>query len=114
MLVVKQRIGGQYNLPAGTHDSDESAQCTAHRETWEETGINIQVGKLLHVFDNGFRLYSCQPVDHIPGPGNTLKIPMQGQQEITEALWIKPEDIESSQWRYPEQLPTILRLFEKM
>lgn len=114
LLIVKQRTNGQWNIPAGSGKDNESAQCTAHRETWEESGLDVQVGRLLEVFDNNFRLYECHAVDRKLDPTQALKTPLQGRMEISAARWIRPEDIEKKHWRYARQLPTIRRLFDEM
>jgi len=59
LLVIIHRLNNKLGIPGGTNKTDESAQCTAHRETWEETGYSVTVGKELQVFNNGFHLYHC-------------------------------------------------------
>ena len=47
-------MGGTYGPPGGSVDKNESAQCAAERETWEETGVQVSAGELAAEFDNGF------------------------------------------------------------
>lgn len=54
-----QGLNGRLSLPGGSSEPGESAQCTAFRETWEETGLQLQPRELLEVFDTGFHLYRC-------------------------------------------------------
>ena len=59
ILVVESRRGG-VSPPGGKSLPGESAQCTAHRETFEETGLDLIPRQLIHVFDTGFHLYFCE------------------------------------------------------
>ena len=63
MLVVRHRFGGKLGVPAGRATSGENAQCVAHRETWEETGVDVVVHGLLRRFGNGF-VYARYTVRH--------------------------------------------------
>lgn len=112
--MVKQRFTGRYSLPGGHSKGRESAQCTAHRETWEESGLNVQVGPLLGVFGEEFRLYECWPAD--PGYiiGSTNKIPAVGMIEVTGAHWVVPSALKLKEWRYPEDAEWTLELFNRI
>ena len=44
MLVVRLRSTGRLDNPGGTHESGETARSTARRETWEEAGLEVEVG----------------------------------------------------------------------
>src|SRR3989338_755980 len=41
ILMPKHKKSGTWNLPGGTTEPNETAPCTAHRETWEETGFDV-------------------------------------------------------------------------
>ena len=45
VLLITHRWGGKLGVPGGTREADELAQCTAHRETLEETGLAVTVGR---------------------------------------------------------------------
>ena len=57
MLTVRHLRTGKLGLPGGKPKEQESAQCTAHRETWEETGIDVRVGRLLKNFNDNYYLF---------------------------------------------------------
>ncbi len=88
---------GKLSVPGGSSDGAESPACTAHRETWEETGLDIRPGELVRVFDNGFHLYHCALHD---GSG---KINPPLRFEIQQALWLAPENFDDYPWRFPDQ-----------
>lgn len=62
-LFVKQAIGRKLSLPGGTKKPNETAPCTAARETFEETGIDVIVKKQLKKLNNSFIVYQCQPIN---------------------------------------------------
>lgn len=103
VLVVDSRRGG-LTPPGGKAQSGESAQCAAHRETWEETGLDLLPGQLVHVFDTGFHLYHCQ-IHARSGPiaANAL--------EVKRGFWLAVEDFGKVQWRYPGQGEVLAALF---
>ncbi len=114
MLMVRDRLSGKLGFPAGMARPGEAAQCTAHRETWEEAGLDVEVGRLLRVFDNGFRLYSCSPADPAVRPGVTVGVPDWAWAEVSEIGWIDPEALFADDWRYPEQWQDVLTQFRKL
>lgn len=54
-VVVVRRAGeplkGQWSIPGGLIETGETLQAAVVRETKEETGLTVQVGELLEVFD---------------------------------------------------------------
>lgn len=95
VLLVEMHTG-KLSPPGGKARAGESAQCAAHRETWEETGLDLMPDRLLQVFDTGFHLYSCgfyrnyDPLNVWPS-------------EVKQALWVPLEEMESKQWRFAGQ-----------
>lgn len=112
LLLLRHR-NGKLGPPAGTFNKGEAAQCTAHRETWEESGLEVNVGALLHQFENGFRLYHCQTQVPVNISGDK-KIPEIGQSEIEDLLWLQPEQILASELRFPAQRQQLVELFNKV
>jgi len=110
-LLVVEHHNGRLGFPAGTGDRNESAQCTAHRETWEETGLDVEVGALLRSFDNGFRLYACHTTQVA---GEAVSRPWQVWREIRSVHWLDPASITADRWRYPEQWPQVRLLFDTL
>jgi len=92
LLVVRtSKTGGMIGPPAGKMvSSDKSAQYTAHRETWEETGFNVLVGKLMIDMNGEFYLFQCNVID---GPkqkkNGRFPIPKPERKKITEIFLIE-------------------------
>lgn len=102
VLLTVERTG-RVSLPGGTQARGESAQCTAFRETWEETGIRVTVGPLLKQFDNGFRLFRCDA-----GAIDTALTPVPGRpMETPAALWLTAQQLDHYPWRFPAQRPMV-------
>ena len=95
MLVVDSR-GGGLTPPGGKSREGESAQCTAHRETLEEIGLDLIPRELIWVFDTGFHLYSCE----IHAQSGFLDPELM---EVRRGLWLDVSQFESVKWRYEGQ-----------
>lgn len=102
-LLLVKIMGGTYGPPGGSVDKNESAQCAAERETWEETGVQVIAGDLAVEFDNGFHLYWCEAVS-----GREIEI--SRPLEIQHADWFAPELFRHLKWRYANQADIIQTL----
>ena len=116
MLIVRHQKTGKLSPPAGTAKKGETAQCTAHRETREETGVEVTVGKLLKEFDSQFYLFHCTVVNQavIRIPEDRLAVPSDRTDEIDEVFFIDPLVLSNDSWRFPEQLPDIRVAFQSI
>ena len=64
VVLVQDYLTRTLSLPGGYIDSDETFQAAAKRETYEETGINVDVGEQLDIDDNRV-VFACQPKESI-------------------------------------------------
>jgi len=96
-LLLVQGMNGKVSLPGGSSKPGESAQCTAFRETWEETGLRLQPRELLRVFNTGFHLYRCEG-DEFSG-----EIDPPPRFEIRDAFYSGAEQFEKYAWRFEDQ-----------
>ena len=96
-LLLVQGLNGKVSLPGGSSKSGESAQCTAFRETWEETGLRLQPRELLRVFNTGFHLYRCEPgalSGEIDPPLNF---------EVRAAFYLPADQFDKYDWRFEDE-----------
>lgn len=109
VLMAKHRKKDKWNLPGGTYEPGESAQCAAQRETWEEVGVKVEIGELVTRFKNGFYLYRC----HLNAGEyrSQYAVPESGVKEVTAIEWIDPSTLSPADWRYPERWPKEQQLF---
>ena len=56
VLLTRRADNGQWCLPSGGVEPGESITEACERETWEETGIKVQVGRLTSIFSSPDRL----------------------------------------------------------
>ena len=113
VLVIRHRLGGQLGIPGGAAAPGESAQCTAHRETWEETGLDVRVGRFLGRLDTGFLVYQCD-AGAPPPRARQLAVPPAALAEVTGIFWADPADLRAGDWRFPDQLPAIRAMLESL
>lgn len=92
-----QGLNGKISLPGGSSKPGESAQCTAFRETWEETGLRLQPRELLEVFDTGFHLYRCEH-DALSGV-----IDPPPRIEVRAAFYLPADRFHTYDWRFEDQ-----------
>ena len=97
-LLVAKAHNGLVSIPGGSGNTNEPSHCTAHRETWEETGLDTRPKKLMRVFDNGFHLYRCR-WSGTQQVQNSVPFFL----EIDQVFWIEEEDFDHHKWRFPEQ-----------
>ena len=106
LLLVEMRTGGM-SPPGGSSRPGESTQCTAHRETWEETGLDLMPGRLLDVFDTGFHLYHCQYYRNFD--------PLVARQTaVKRALWLPLQELDRVPGRFAGQGPVLRSLAEQV
>jgi 8-oxo-dGTP diphosphatase len=89
----------QWSIPGGTLELGESIQEGVRRELLEETGIEVQVGELIEVFDRIFRdeagniQYHFVIVDYLCKKISGEAHPAS---DVTDTAWVREEDL----WNY--------------
>ena len=111
LLVVKHRLSGKYDIPAGQGLTNETAACTAHRETFEETGLNVEVTALISQSATGLQFFSCQKHQGFNAPNSAPPVPFWSSHEISHVEWIDPYSITSKDWRFADQLVEVRAAF---
>nr|WP_136250444.1 hypothetical protein [Ningiella ruwaisensis] len=117
-LLVIKRPSGLYDLPysekismsAEKPDLNISSQCKAHQAMWEQTGLNVEVGKKLSTQKNGTILFACSlPNDAAGFDGSETDIPAPPWQpkEVESLEFIYPFDIELNQWQKPDHFTSM-------
>jgi len=103
-LLLVQGLDGRVSLPGGSSAPGESAQCTAFREAWEETGLRLQPRELLRVFDTGFHLYRCER-DELSG-----EIDPPPRLEVQAAFYLRADQFDRHVWRFEDQKELLRRM----
>ena len=97
-LVMVRELSGAISLPGGTSAAGESSQCTAFRETWEETGLQVTVHERVAVLGTGFDLFRCTSTQ---SPATPLVPAVRS--ETPAAYWISPDQFDDYRFRFPDQ-----------
>ncbi|MEE4184529.1 MAG: NUDIX hydrolase [Gammaproteobacteria bacterium] len=105
ILVLRHQPTGKIGLPGGTPQTAERAACTAHRETFEETGLTVEIGPFVAQMENGFLVYACQLAD--TGYAEKFAVPAHARREVREIFWASLDDQRAHNWRFPTQLGEI-------
>ena len=113
-MTIRHKYSGKLDLPGGTSDPGESAQCTAHRETWEETGFNVEVGELLATKESGFQFYACSLAGGFTGEINEFPVPEWAKSEVTGIQLVDPFVIDAESLRFEEDLLLIRQMFNQV
>ena len=107
VLLITHRWGGKLGVPGGTREAGELAQCTAHRETLEETGLAVTVGWRLAVMKNGFHLYRCYPER---ASSESLPVPTSALTEVKALDWYLLDSLARDRWRFAYQFELFLEV----
>lgn len=99
VVLIKRRyepLAGQWSLPGGTLDVGETLEAGVAREMLEETGLEVEVGPVIDVFDRILRdadqkvRYHFVLVDYLCRPrGGTLA----AASDVTDAVYAHPDSL---------------------
>jgi 8-oxo-dGTP diphosphatase len=99
VLIVKRRyepLAGQWSLPGGAVEVGETLEASIAREMLEETGLEVEVGPVIEVFDRitrdeeGKVRYHFVLVDYLCWPiGGAL----QPASDVADAAFVDPADL---------------------
>jgi 8-oxo-dGTP pyrophosphatase MutT (NUDIX family) len=109
MLVIEHSFSGKLGLPGGGRKRGETAQCTAHRETFEETALDVRVGRRLGLLYKGFTVYRCHAKPEWDGEPEP---PLSTRLEIRDTHWRRPATLDAQNWRHPDELPPLLDMLD--
>ena len=104
VLLVKHRLSGKLDFPGGGLSDNESLACTAHRETWEETGFNVEVSEYLSTTSNGLVIFGCNLDAGIEKLPNTFDAPPWSKIEVVELVKADPFMLGHDAMRYADDL----------
>lgn len=98
VLMVRRRFHGDLDFPGGLQKWQETSACAAHRETWEETGADVVVGRMIYNVCTGYRMYECTVADD--WEPNARHSPDWAEE--VGAQWVNFSEISPDEYRYPK------------
>ncbi|MDQ3611779.1 MAG: NUDIX hydrolase, partial [Actinomycetota bacterium] len=96
MLTVYDSFRRHWTIPGGVIDVDEPPQAGACRETWEETGLDVEIRDLLGVFaargpDRLIFVFDAVPVSST-STGRLPDLRPVHAHEVEDAAWVPVEE----------------------
>ncbi|MDH3377346.1 MAG: NUDIX domain-containing protein, partial [Gammaproteobacteria bacterium] len=106
VVVSINRLLNKIQMPMGRHKKGETAAQTAARETFEETGIAVEVGApILHLESRQIVLFACTPLSPV---ANYSALSAPDTVEVSEVLVLDPHTMQNvdgrvvdTPWRFP-------------
>ncbi|MDF2180389.1 NUDIX domain-containing protein [Aliiglaciecola sp. CAU 1673] len=114
MLTIAHRHSDRQGLPSDKVKTGESAQCAAHRATWETTGFNVEVGTFLGADSDGVRVYGCQLQGSFGAEFVEFPVPAWAEDNIQSIKLIDPYEIQFRDWQKEEDLLLIRAYFDQV
>ncbi len=104
VLLIRHRLSGKLDFPGGGRKDNESAACTAHRETWEEIGLNVEIQQFLGTTSNGLLLFGCHTQAGVASLPNRFEPPSWATLEVDTIEKADPFLLRHNAMRFPDDL----------
>jgi 8-oxo-dGTP diphosphatase len=109
---VRKPEGEYWGFPGGAREAGETLAEAAVRETAEETGLRVRVGRLLAVGDeigethNLFFVFEAVSVEGVPA--------VQDGDPVVELRWLRPEEADELMPWYPNGVRGLVERLEPL
>ena len=99
ILLIRRTDNGNWALPGGAVEMQESVAEAAIRETWEETGVKCEITGLAGIYSDPRHVIHYTSNDEVRREFSTVLTarPVDGQptpsEESREVRWVRPADL---------------------
>lgn len=104
MLFIQHRLSARLDVPGGGRQENEALPCTAHRETWEETGLNVEVGPEAGRTSQGMVLYLCKQEAGLDALPDSFDAPDWASTEVSGLRKRDPFVLHADDLRFADDL----------
>lgn len=113
VVLIRRRfppLAGEWSLPGGIVEVGETLEACVARELFEETGLQVEVGPVIEVFDRitrdaaGRVEYHYVLVDYLC---RTIAGVLRAGSDVDAAAWVSVADLAA--YRLPEKATTMIR-----
>jgi len=113
VVLIRRRsppLAGEWSLPGGIVEVGETLEACVARELLEETGLHVDVGSVIEVFDRithdaaGRVEYHYVLVDYLC---RATAGALRGGSDVDAAKWVSMSDL--AEYRLPKKATTIIR-----
>ena len=121
IVLINEIITQKLSIPGGTIQADEDPKLAAQRETWEETGIAVTVGKQLGqtkraiVYDcvTRSRILTYQHQNKVGGYELPVWFAPDYGVEVSSATLVNPDLLEAELYRFPDDWAFVKEMFSE-
>ena len=113
LLVLEDKKTGKYHLPQGKRQANESAQCVAHKQTWLNTGFNVQVSTYLGDINPSHSVFYCQTKAGVDQSLMPMQPPAWVNAKVKSIQLVDPFRIQPSQWQQYDELIKVRGMFNR-
>lgn len=110
-LLITHRFSQRLDIPGGSTKNNESLACAAHRETFEETGLNVEVLFPVTQTKNGMIIFACLADDILDITQLPRPTPTFSQGESLQLALFDLFDLEQDSLRFADDLVTFRDAF---
>ncbi len=114
LITTANRHSEKFDLPGGNAADSETAQCSAHRNTWEQTGFNVEVGAYLGQTETGLRVYDCRLPPAFTAELKSYPVPDWVNAEISAIRLHNPYELEHHDWQRGDELVNVRDWFNQV
>jgi hypothetical protein len=114
VLSIQYQRSDKLDVPGGTVNQNENAQCAAHRHTWKTTGFNVEVGRYLGSDEMDTQYFQCRLAGNFIGEIQEFPVPQWSQSKVSSIQLIDPFSLQNKDWQGENRLILVRDMFNSI